>query len=95
VSLRILWREEAVADLEAAAAWSVRQAAAVVNAVDALAVHGFVVGTVVPPVRGAGAWPSTARYWPAPPLGVVVDYPPGELVVLAVIDLRRRTGRPA
>lgn len=94
MNLRVQWREEAVADLEVAAAWSIRQAAAVVNAVDALAAHGFCVGTVVPKVRGADAWPDTARYWPAPPLGVVVDYQPGELVVLAVLDLRRRSGRP-
>jgi hypothetical protein len=95
VTLRLTWREEAIADLEAAAEWSSRQALAVLNAVESLAAHGFMVGTVVPSVRGADTWPSTARYWPAPPLGVVVDYPPGELVVLAVIDLRRHSGRPA
>lgn len=94
MALRVVWREEALADLEAAADWSWRQAEAVLNAVESLAAHGFRVGTVVPLVRGADAWPVSARYWPAPPLDVIVDFQPGELVVLAVVDLRRQAGRP-
>jgi hypothetical protein len=79
--VRLSWDEGALADLEAAAEWSWRQAAAVVAAMEWMAGGAWSLGrpTLKPELR----------YWPVPPLGVVYRVLGDELIVVAVLDPRR------
>lgn len=80
-ALKLVWTDSALRDLEAAAAWSLPQARAVVEAMERMAATGWSLGR---PLRGR------ERYWPVPPLGVIYEVRGAELVVVAVWDTRRR-----
>ena len=84
--MRLVWDEPALADLAAAAEWSIPQAQAVVAAMEGMAERGFSLGkaTSTPGVR----------YWPVPPLGVLYAVAGGELRVLQIVDARRMTNAP-
>lgn len=75
-----------MADLGAAAEWSIPQAQAVVQAMEGMAERGFSLGkpTTTPGVR----------YWPVPPLGVFYAVAGDELRVLQIVDVRRMTSAP-
>ena len=79
--MRLNWDESALADLEGAAEWSSRQAAAVVASMDWMAERGWSLGrpTLNPELR----------YWPVPPLEVIDRVVGDELIVVAVVDVRR------
>lgn len=79
--MRLVWEEGALADLEAAAEWSWRQAAAVVAAMEWMAAGRWSLGR--PTLR------PELRYWPVPPLGVIYRVTAKELIVVTVIDPRR------
>jgi transposase len=80
--LRLLWTEHVLSDLANAAGWSRVQAEAVVNAMTWMAETGFSLGRRI---RQSGE-----RYWPVPPLGVVYRVQGDTMIVLEVIDARRR-----
>jgi hypothetical protein len=80
--LRLLWTEHALEDLERAARWSGVQAEAVVNAMTWMVDTGFSLGRRIPGTDG--------RYWPVPPLGVAYRVERDSMLVLEVIDGRRR-----
>ena len=84
--MRLVWEEPALADLAAAAQWSIPQAQAVVEAMERMAQRGFSLGkpTITPGVR----------YWPVPPIGVFYVVAGDELRVLQIVDARRRTSAP-
>jgi plasmid stabilization system protein ParE len=84
--LRLVWAPAALQDLEEAAAWSTRQAAAVVDAMERMATSGWSLGK---PTRRPGI-----RYWPVPPLGVFYRVVGEELRVLQVVDVRRLLEAP-
>ena len=67
---------------EGAARWSPVQAEAVVKAMTWMVETGFSLGRRIPG--------TDARYWPVPPLGVVYRVERESMVVLEVIDARRR-----
>ncbi len=80
--MRLLWTEHALEDLEGAARWSPVQTEAVVNAMTWMVDTGFSLGRRLPRTDG--------RYWAVPPLGVAYPVERDSLVVLEVIDARRR-----
>ena len=79
--MRLVWQERALSDLAARAAWSIPQAAAVVEVMERMADRGFSLGK---PTGRLGV-----RYWPVPPLGVLYSVVGDELRVLRVVDVRR------
>jgi plasmid stabilization system protein ParE len=81
--MRLRWEDRALEDLEEIANRAPVQAAAVVRAAEWLAAQQFArLGRNVPGTR--------QRYWPVPPLGIFYRVEPGELVIMAVADSRRR-----
>jgi len=76
-----VWEEGALAELEVAAGWSVRQAAPVVWAMQRMADTGLCLGRA----SADGLY----RYWPVPPLGVLYRLSGDDLIVVAVLDSRR------
>lgn len=82
--MRLVWRAQALEQLEQLAARAPVQAAAVVQAAEWLADVGFSLGRRVPGEAG--------RYWPVPPQGLYyrVNRDRTELVITAVKDARRR-----
>jgi hypothetical protein len=84
--LRLVWSPSSLQDLEEAAAWSIGQAAAVVDAMERMATIGWSLGK---PTRRPGV-----RYWPVPPLGVFYEVAGDELRVLQVVDARRLLEEP-
>lgn len=83
MNYRLDWSERALSQLETAAEWSLPQAEAVVNAMERLAASGLSLGRSVP---GTGL-----HYWPVPPLGVLYRVLGPSMVVVAVVDRRRRS----
>jgi hypothetical protein len=79
--LRLVWDEDALADLAQAAEWSWRQASAVLNMMEWMAATGRSLGH---PTLNADL-----RYWLVPPLGVIYRVYGDELIVAAVVDPRR------
>lgn len=84
--MRLDWEPQALQDLAAAVAWSQRQAAAVVDAMDSMALGGWSLGraTLTP----------NLRFWPVPPLAVMYRVEYDALVVVRVLDTRRLRERP-
>lgn len=84
--MRLVWAEGALDDLERAAEWSWRQAAAVVSAMEWMADRGASLGrpTLHPDLR----------YWPVPPLGVIYRVRGDELIVVTIVDPRRTVELP-
>lgn len=82
--MRLVWRAQALDQLERLAARAPVQAAAVVQAAEWLADVGYSLGRKV-----AGA---AGLYWPVPPQGIYyrVNRDRTELVITAVKDARRR-----
>jgi hypothetical protein len=82
--LRLVWRAQALEQLEHLAARAPVQAAAVVQAAEWLADVGYSLGRSVPGDAGL--------YWPVPPQGFYyrVNRDRTELVITAVKDARRR-----
>lgn len=76
------WDEEAEADLQEAAARSLRQAARVVDEVDRLCRIGWSLGH---------PWSEdpTSMYWPVPPLALIYKVVGDRLYILRVVDARR------
>ena len=84
--MRLVWEEPALADLAAAAEWSIPQARAVVEAIERMADRGFSLGK---PTDRPGV-----RYWPVPPLGIFYVVEGDELRVIQVVDVRRLLSAP-
>ena len=83
--MRLVWKPRALRHLEAAADWSPKQAMAVVDAVERMVLSGWSLG------RPVG---KRLRWLPVPPLAILYDVRPGEIVVVAVIDVRRLRNPP-
>ena len=79
--MRLVWEEGALDDLERAAEWSWRQAAAIVSAMEWMADRRASLGR--PTLN------RDLRYWPVPPLGVMYRVHGDEMIVVAVVDPRR------
>lgn len=84
--MRLVWEEGALAELAAAAEWSVHQAAPVVRAMDRMARTDLCLGRQTADGR--------FRYWPVPPLAVMYRVHGDELIVVAVLDSRRQHRLP-
>ena len=84
--MKLVWQRAAQQDLDQAAAWSARQAEAVVVAMEHMASVGWSLGK---PTGRAGV-----RYWPVPPLGVFYRVRADELIVIQVVDVRRLLQAP-
>jgi hypothetical protein len=84
--LRLDWELRALEDLATAVAWSQRQAAAVVDAMESMATGGWSLGreTLTP----------NLRCWPVAPLAVLYRVEHDALVVVRVLDTRRLQARP-
>ncbi|MBO0839014.1 MAG: hypothetical protein J2P28_26375 [Actinobacteria bacterium] len=85
MSLRLVWTDQALHDLEAAVGRSgeyARAGRAVVENMERFAELGWTVGRLVRLPTGP------ARYLPVRPLGVFYQVRTGELVVLQVVDAR-------
>ncbi len=82
--MKLIWRVEALHQLEDLAERAPAQAAAVVRAAEWMAEVGWSLGRRV---RG-----DAGRYWPVPPQGFFYRVSPdaSEIVVTAVKDARRR-----
>jgi hypothetical protein len=85
--LRLVWEPAALQDLGEAAAWSPKQAGAVVAAMERMASIGWSLGK--PARRRPGI-----RYWPVPPLGVFYEVAGDELRVIQLVDVRRLLEAP-
>jgi plasmid stabilization system protein ParE len=81
--LKLIWEDEALDDLAAAAEWSRLQAGHVVDAMESMAEIGWSLG------RRSRLFPERFRYWPVPPLAVLYELQGTELRVLRVFDARR------
>lgn len=84
--MRLDWEPRALDDLAAAVAWSRHQAAAVVEAMDGMAMGGWSLGreTLTP----------NLRFWPVPPHAVIYRVEHDALVVVRVLDSLRLRERP-
>jgi plasmid stabilization system protein ParE len=78
--LKLVWERPALDDLAEAAAWSPRQAQAVVREMERMCARGWSLGH--PTEDGL-------RYWPVPPLAVFYELVGYELHVVGVRDARR------
>lgn len=78
--MKLLWEDQALADLRELAEWSQPRARAVVDAMEWMARVGFSLGRAV----------GEERYWPVPPLGVFYVIHQDVIYVTAVVDARRR-----
>ena len=81
--MRLRWRRQARSDLRELAERAPAQAAAVYRTAQWLAEQNF--SRLGHPVAG-----TDERYWPVPPQGIFYRVGKGELLIIRVLDTRRR-----